>query len=387
MPPVRAQEANLTNQQINGTKQQASGGCTEATPDTAYDNIAAFETLYRAYRSARVSKRSKEAVAKYERNAMAYTAILSEQLERGVYRPGKFETFTVYEPKKRLVQAPAFRDKVVQHAVVDNYLYDRITGGFVRANAASQKGKGTHFALDNLKWDMTDYYRKQKTVEGWVLKCDVRHFFASINRDILKEKLKRKIDEPRIYNLMCIYIDSSEEGLPLGYQTSQLFALLYLDEMDHFIKEKLHIRYYGRYMDDFYLIHPDKTYLQHCRKEIERFLQELKLELNEKTQIFPLRNGVDFIGFHTYLTESGKVVRKLRKDSIKRIRKKIKLWRKAYPAGTVTEKEILNHWKGWDAYAAFGNTWTLRRQIAAEVGKIVHQRLVPHNPIKVKRRL
>lgn len=92
-----------------------------------------------------------------------------------------------------------------------------------------------------------------------MLKCDVRHFFASINHDKLKEKLKKLDLEPVVYDLLCIYIDCSD-GLPLGYQTSQLFALLFLDDFDHFVKEQLHIQYYGRYMDDFFLIHPDKEY-------------------------------------------------------------------------------------------------------------------------------
>ena len=123
-----------------------------------------------------------------------------------------FEVFTVFEPKKRLVQAPAFVDKVVLHAVTDNILYDAICKSFIRDNHASQIGKGTHDGLMRLKHHMVDYYRKNKTAEGWVLKCDVRHFFASIDHDLLKAKLKalcikRGVDM-EIYDLMCIYIDA-----------------------------------------------------------------------------------------------------------------------------------------------------------------------------------
>ena len=105
----------------------------------------------------------------------------------------------------------------------------------------------------------------------------MRHFFASIDHDKLKEKLKRLDLEPIVFDLLCTYIDSTD-GLPLGYQTSQLFALLFLDEFDHFVKERLHIRWYGRYMDDFFLIHPDKDYLQFCLKEIRAFMASLGLE-------------------------------------------------------------------------------------------------------------
>ena len=233
------------------------------------------------------------------------------------YVPSKFEVFAVYEPKRRMVHAPAFADKVVLHALVDNILYDALTKSFIRDSHASQTGKGTDDGLMRLKTHMVDYYRRSGCgADGWVLKGDVRHFFASIDHLKLKRKLKAVLDkrgvDPRVYELLCIYIDVMEDGLPLGYQTSQLFALLFLDEFDHFVKEKLRIRWYGRYMDDFFLIHPDKEYLQYCLTEIQAFMASLGLELNEKTQIFPLRHGMDFLGFHTYLTDSGKVIRKLR---------------------------------------------------------------------------
>lgn len=295
-------------------------------------------------------------------------------LKTKIYRPGVFRVFYVYEPKKRLVQAPAFVDKVVQHAIVDNLLYDRITRSFILDNYASQKNKGLHFGLDRLKGFFTDYWNKHHTAEGWVLKCDVRHFFASINHDKIKEKLKKLDLEPVIYDLLCIYIDCSD-GLPLGYQTSQLFALLFLDDFDHFVKEQLHIQYYGRYMDDFFLIHPDKEYLQFCLREIRAYMDSLGLELNEKTQIFPIRNGIDFLGFHTYLTESGKVIRKLRHSSIKRMRAKLRHWEKEYPAGLVTREQILQSWQAWDAHAAHGNTWALRQQVRDRVQNILKEEI------------
>ena len=306
-------------------------------------------------------------------------------LNTNTYIPSKFEVFHVYEPKKRLVQAPAFVDKVVQHAIVDNTLYEAITRSFIPANCASQIDKGMHYGLDLLKGFMTDYWRKNHTTDGWVLKCDVRHFFASIDHDILKAKLRKKVVDDRIFRLMCIYIDASADGLPLGYQTSQLLALLFLDEFDHFVKERLRIKYYVRYMDDFLLIHPDKEYLRYCQKQIETFLAGLRLELNEKTNIFPLRHGVDFLGFHTYITESGQIIRRLRHSSVKRMKGKIRWWKKEYPAGKVTKKEILDSWTAWDAHAAHGNTYTLRQEIAAKVSEIIGTQLRCHAPIRLSK--
>ena len=236
-----------------------------------------------------------------------------------------------------------------------------------------------------LKGFLSDYWHKIKTTDGWVLKCDVRHFFASINHDLLKQKLRKKVVDDRIFRLMCIYIDASADGLPLGYQTSQLLALLFLDEFDHFVKERLRIKYYVRYMDDFLLIHPDKEYLRYCQKEIDTFLAGLHLELNEKTNIFPLRHGVDFLGFHTYITESGQIIRKLRHSSVKRMKAKIRGWKKDYPAGKVTKKEILDSWTAWDAHAAHGNTYTLRREIGAQVSEIIGTQLRCHAPIRLSK--
>lgn len=339
-----------------------------------FSQICTFSVLYKAYLAARKGKRSRAATAKYEVHLLENIVNLVYILKTKIYRPGIFRVFYVYEPKKRLVQAPAFVDKVVQHALVDNLLYDRITHGFILDNYASQKDKGIHMGLNRLRYFLIDYWNKNHTAEGWVLKCDVRHFFASINHDKLKEKLKMLDLELVIYDLLCIYIDCSE-GLPLGYQTSQLFALLYLSDFDHFVKEKLHIKYYGRYMDDFFLIHPDKAYLQYCLKEIRAYMADLKLELNEKTQIFPLKNGIDFLGFHTYMTEDGKVIRKLRHSSIKRMNAKLKKWEQDYPNGLVTREKILSSWQAWDAHAAHGNTWSLRQKVRDRVQNILKEEI------------
>lgn len=128
-------------------------------------------------------------------------------------------------------------------------------------------------------------------------------------------------------------------------------------------------------MDDFFLIHPDKEYLQFCLREIKAFMASLGLELNEKTQIFPIRNGIDFLGFHTYLTESGQVIRKLRHSSVKRMRAKLRRWEQDYPMGKVSREEILQSWQAWDAHAAHGNTWTLRQQVRDRVQNILKEEI------------
>ena len=353
-----------------------------------YQEMCAFDVLYAAYLETRKGKRKKVSTAQYEANALACTEKLSRILATKTYIPGKFETFYVFEPKKRLVQAPAFVDKVVLHAVTDNILYEAVTKGFIRDNYASQKGKGTHDGLMRLKQFMVDYYRQYGTADGWVLKCDVHHFFASIDHDKLKVKLKALLDrrgvDPQIYELLCIYIDTTA-GLPLGYQTSQLLALLFLDEFDHIVKEKYGVKKYGRYMDDFLAIHPSKEFLKNLLADFRVFMGSYGLELNEKTGIFPLRNGIDFLGFHSYLTETGGVVQKLRKDGIERIKKNIKIWRVEYPAGNITKEKILEKFGSWDAHAAHGDTHALRTKYAKQVEEIIGEKVPVHRKINSTR--
>lgn len=144
---------------------------------------------------------------------------------------------------------------------------------------------------------MRRFYRKHG-VDGWVLKCDIRKYFYSIQHDTLKGLIRKYIDDPECLWLLDMIIDSTEGnvGIPIGNQSSQIFALLYLSPLDHFIKEKLGVKFYGRYMDDFYLIHEDREYLRHCWKEIEEHVNKIGLALNEKTNIYPLKNGIDFFG-------------------------------------------------------------------------------------------
>lgn len=269
--------------------------------ENKFTDICTFEVLYKAYLAARRGKRSRAATAHYEVHLLENIVNLVYILTTKTYRPGVFRVFYVYEPKKRLVQAPAFVDKVVQHAVVDNILYERITNSFILDNYASQKNKGLHFGLDRLKGFLTDYWNKNHTADGWVLKCDVRHFFASIDHDRLKEKLKKLDLEPALYDLLCVYVDCSD-GLPL-------------------------------------------------------------------------RHGMDFLGFHTYLTDSGKVIRKLRHSSVKKMRAKLRRWEKEYPTGLVTREEILQSWQAWDAHAAHGNTWILRQQVRDRVQNILKEEI------------
>lgn len=148
-------------------------------------------------------------------------------------------------------------------------------------------------------------------------------------------------------------------GIPIGNQSSQVYALLYLNELDHYVKEVLRMRYYGRYMDDFYIICESKEALREAWKKVEQLLAPRGLELNQKTQIFPLRNGLDFLGFHTYLTDTGKVIRKVRRSSKDRMRRKLRKYAVMYENGAMTRKQIEESYQSWRSHASHGQCRSL----------------------------
>lgn len=355
-----------------------------------YEQFCSFDNLYAAYRKARLGKRGKKAEASFEYHAIERLLILSKELRDETFEPGALSTFHIYEPKERLIQAPTFKDKIVQHTMTDSVIYDTLSKSFIRDNVAAQYGKGTHDGLYRLEAHMRDYFLKRKGrdeaarkaaglpyrpaeewdyADGWVLKGDVRHFFASIDHEKLKARLATRFDDERFRRLMQKYIDAAD-GLALGHQTSHIYAVDFLSPIDHYIKERLHIRYYGRYMDDFYLIHESKEHLQFCLAEITRELASIGLELNDKTNILPLKNGIDFCGFHTYITQNGKVVRKLRRSSVKRIKRHMKAWAAEYRAGEVTQEKIMERFQSWEAHAKHGDTRQLREEMRKRVLKI-----------------
>jgi retron-type reverse transcriptase len=330
-----------------------------------------FEKMYQCYLKARRGKRDKTTTIKFETNAMEEVYSLTAELNNGSYTMGKYHKFTVFEPKERLILALPFRDRVVQHYICDYFFEPPMEKHFIYDTYACRKGKGAHAGLDRLQYFMQRHYR-QHGCDGWVLKCDISKFFYSIDHDVLKTMLYKLTKGSGIEWLLEQIIDSTENpGIPLGNQTSQWMANLYLSYLDHFVKEKLQVKHYIRYMDDFLLIHPDKEYLRLCRSEIQQYVEnELKLKLNNKTHIFPLRNGVDFLGFHTYLTETGKVIRKLRQASKHRIGCKLKKFKKMYGEGSISKEAIDQSFQSWLGQASHGNCYRLTQKMKGKYYEI-----------------
>ena len=337
---------------------------------TDFDKVTDFNNLYKAYKQAKSGKGYKNSSAKFESMALYGIHQLKELLETRQYKALKYNEFYVYEPKQRLIKAAAFRDKIVQHSLCDNVLLPRLKDEFIHNNFAGQKGKGTLFGLNALKDDMQNFYNRYG-MNGYILKADVTKFFYTIDHNILKNILKDYFSDEGILWLCGEIIDSTANpGLPLGNQTSQVFALLYLNYLDHYITEELHITFYGRYMDDFYLIHPNKEYLKDCLKKIETIIADLHLSLNGKTQIMPFKQGIKFIGFHTYI-KNGSVVCKIRNENKRNAYRKYKKMAKLVVEGKLNERKFQECYSSWKSHAAFGNCEGIIKNLDEQVKQIL----------------
>jgi RNA-directed DNA polymerase len=323
--------------------------------------VVEFKNLYKANKSAKKGKRNKKEVVEFELNLNSNLISLKESIINKTYKIENYKIFKIYEPKERIIMSMSYKDRVLQHSLCDNVLTPFVEKLLIYDNCASRVGKGTLFGLNRIKFFIKDFYNK-KGSEGYILKGDISKYFYSIDHDVLKSNLYKHIKDKDIKWLLDTIIDSTTSpGIPIGNMTSQLFAVFYLDKLDRLCKEKLKIKYYSRYMDDFVLIHENKDYLKYCLSEIKKLVEnDLKLKLNpNKTQIFPLKNGVDYLGFHTYLTDNGKVIRKLRHSSHKRMKRKLKKFKER----DVEYEKIKNSIFSWLGHVKHGNTYNLRKKI------------------------
>lgn len=339
---------------------------------TDFDKVTDFHNMYRAFRKAKCGKGYKKSAARFNLAALDGVNSLIAQLRNKTYRVSGYAEFKVYEPKERIIQTSSFKDKVIQHSLCDNVLLPRLQSVFLYDNCAGQKGKGTLFGLDRLSEQMQQFYSRYG-MAGYILKCDVRKFFYSISHDQLKDIVHYHFGyDPDICWLCDQFIDSTEgKGVPLGNQISQAFGLMYLDGMDKLICHELGIEYYGRYMDDFWLIHPSKEYLQDCLEAITAYLETLDLTLNGKTQIFPLKNGVNYLGFHTYITEEGKVIRKVRSQNKRNAQRKFVRMAKLVADGKLLEKKFRASYGAYKNHISHGNCYHLGRAMDEKINQIL----------------
>ena len=342
-------------------------------PMKDFDKVTDFGNLYSAYRSARRGKGHYSSKERFAAHAMRKLTTLQYRLKNKTYDVGAYNKFKIYEPKERIIESGTFVDNIVQHSLCDNALLPVLEKEFIPTNYAGQYGKGTLYGLDSLR-DHEIAAFSEYGYDCWILKADIRKYFYSIEHDKLKEILREKIRDPELMWLCEKFIDSTPSpGLPLGNQISQVFALLYLSDLDHFITEILDIQYYGRYMDDFYLIHQNKSHLEFCLFLIEDYLEELGLTLNGKTQLIPFKNGIKFCGFHTYITPDGKVIRKLVNSKKRAAQKKYRRMAKLVKAGKLEPDKFKQSYLSWKSHISHGNCVKLAYQTDQMIREILEE--------------
>ena len=342
-----------------------------------FASIVDFENLHRAYRDARVCKRYRSSILKFGYHLEENLLALRWELAHKIYRHGGYREFVVNDSKKRLIKAAPFRDRVVHHALC-NIIEPILEPGFIYDSYACRKGKGTHAAILRLEYFIKSLrsgtrIREKERGRGnapyalpvtcakvYYLKCDISKFFDNIDGGILSGLLEKKIKDASVLWLLHEIIESNPRGIPIGNLTSQLFANVYLNELDHFVTRELCERYYLRYMDDFLILGTDKKHLRKIKEVITIFLHDhLHLTMHlKKAEIFPIDRGIDFLG---YVLRDGK--RFLRKSTVKRFVKKRRRYAAMVKRGKITEDFFESAVASWRGYASFARSYKLMERL------------------------
>ena len=339
-------------------------------------SVYEWDNLLFAYRKAAKGKRGHFDVAKFEYRLEDNLLQLQRELREQTYQPGKYHSFYIHDPKKRLISAAPFRDRVVHHALC-NLIEPILERSFIFDSYANRIGKGTHKAID----------RAQQLARRFqfVLTCDIRQFFPSIDHEILLSRLRKSLDASEVSTVAwlverilqsgigvlreeydMVYFGGDDlfavhrpRGLPIGNLTSQFWANCYLNPFDHFVKRHLRCKGYVRYVDDFLLFSNDRDELNHWRQTIISELCSYRLTLHEtKCQPRPVTEGIPFLGFHLFPE-----YRRLKQRKGIAFQRKFKMARKLFRRGEVQFAGLNSIVLGWVNHTRHANTYNLRRSI------------------------
>ena len=341
-----------------------------------WPQVTDFQNLYQAARQAQQGKRFRPNVLDFNFHLEQELFRLQAELRDQTYRPGPYKTFVIRDPKSRLISAAPYRDRVVHHALCA-IIIPIIERTFIHDSYANRLGYGTHRALQQF----THFARSSR----YVLQCDIRKYFPSIDHTLLKAALRHKIKCPDTLWLIDTIIDASNEqppaieyfpgddlltpvqrrrGLPIGNLTSQFFANLYLSPFDHVAKRQLQLKHYLRYVDDFAAFSDDWHELAEARIAMEAYLATLRLKMHPiKSQLFETRHGANFVGFRVLPDRI-----RVRNDNLRRARRRMKQLQRDYEAGTITLKPLVQRLQSWEAHLLHGDTYRLRRKVFEAYG-------------------
>ncbi|KLU66775.1 reverse transcriptase (RNA-dependent DNA polymerase) [Desulfosporosinus acididurans] len=319
-----------------------------------YEKIYDFENLHQAYLEARKGKRYRIEVMKFTNHLEENLIQIQNELIWKTYEVGKYREFFVNEPKKRLIMALPFKDRVVQWAIyqVLNPYFEK---GFIQDSYACRVDKGTHRAVNRLQYWLRYMHRRHS--QFYALKLDISKYFYRVDHNVLMAILRRRIgDEDLLWLLETIarcehtkfgvplgdhQFESDRVGgvgMPIGNLTSQMFANLYLNELDQYAKQTLHVKFYLRYMDDIVVLHGNKKYLWALKEQIDEFVvHQLHLQLNNKTMVRSVSQGIEFVGFRVWPTH-----KKLRKKSALKMKRRLRYLQRSYARGEIGMQEVNN---------------------------------------------
>lgn len=371
-----------------------------------YEEAIEYQSLLAALKRCVRGTLWKESTAGYWLNRLKNTYKLRREILAGKYRISIYLWFTVTEPKLREIYASYIKDRQYQHALIDNIVYPSVTKLFVPGNCACQKGRGTNYCIDYFVRHLREYARRNGN-NGYVLQCDVKSFFPSTNHDVSCANIQKYVDDRTAAACSDVIRSFSEiefakiliktglnkktahavghrvssymlyggnwkravngltdeqikviqeriqqgnfSGVGLGSQVTQMTQITLLNELDHYITENLKVKIYVRYMDDFILVHESKEHLRYCKERITDFLAELKLKLNPKTQLYPLKRGIILLHWRIRIGVTGKVVIHKHKVKINRERRKLRKQKKMLDAGRLTLQDIETSFQCWQA--------------------------------------
>lgn len=322
-----------------------------------YESVFSFANLWSSYLNCRKNVAWKGSVQRYIFDAPIRITQTHRKLMQGKYKcvtPHEWDTWE--RGKKRHIKSVPIGERVVQRCLADNALIPVLSPSFIYDNGACLRNKGYDFAQWRLKCHLDRFYRQHGGTGGYILLFDFSKFYDNVNHDLIRGILKRKFTDRRIFGMVDeIMATFGATGLGLG---SQILALASANELDHFVKQTLGIRFYARYNDDGYLIHESKEYLQECLVRMQEVCDRLHIRLNmDKTHIVKLSHGFKFLKARIYPTSTGKIVCKMNKKSIVTERRKLKKLKLKLQAGVIDMEHIAMQYQAWRSFALKFDAW------------------------------
>lgn len=327
-----------------------------------YNIVFSFSHLYKAYRLSCKNVGWKASVQKYKANAMInlYNTFITLQEEK--FKSKGFYEFNLIERGKlRHIKSVAIDERVVQRCLCDYSLVPILSKSFIYDNSASQKGKGISFALNRMSAYLQKFYRKYGN-EGYILQYDFSKYFESLSHEQVYKIIDKAIVDERIKNITKSLVDDfGDIGLGLGSQVSQILSLACANRIDHYMKEVMRAKYYGRYMDDGYIISHDKQFLHRCMNELQRLCDELEIKLNiKKTHIIKLQRGFTFLKRRFILCNTGRLIRKVGKVGVVKMRRKLKKFKIKVAQGIMCFIDVCNSLQSWLGHTLHTNCYRIK---------------------------